>query len=324
MRFRWLSGVLLAGLAVAPPAAANDPVAAARQQFDACQFEQAARTLHDALAQNPRDAGLYYWLGRVHYATRNVDQAVFHAERAVRLEPRNAEYHYWLGRAYGRKATRDRSFGLARRTRSAFEEAVRLDPNHWAAQRAVIDFYLEAPFIVGGGKGKARRQIEDLLARNPAQGHLAQADYWLAENKPEAAAAEYLGVLEVKDAGVDSYLEAARYFLKREDASHTLAAAEAAARVAASDARVAFYRAAASVLSGQRPAEAEQQLKAFLGKALPCANQPSPAEAHEWLGRVYQRLGNCPRAAEEYRRALQLDSGRQSARDRLAQLKDCR
>lgn len=312
-------GLILCGLVMATSlfAAAMDPLQTARHGFEAGNYRNAVATLQAALAQNPQDARLHHWLSRCYYELNDYDRAIESAERAVQLEPQNSEYHRWLGRAYGLKADKVHSFGLARKVRREFEEAVRLNPSSIPARRDLIEFLVDAPWIVGGDKDKAWQQAEAVFALDPVEGHLARAICWLDKNKSEQVEAEYRRVLQLRPQGVEPYLEVADFYQTRQDPTRMEATIEAAARVNASDGRLAYYRGVARVLAGTRLTEAEQFLKSYVAAVPPRSDFPSHASAREWLGRLYERLGKREDAASQYRAALQLDPNRKSAREAL-------
>ena len=140
------------------------------------------------------------------------------ADAAVERAPGNSEYHRWLGRAYGAKADRTRSFLLARRVKGEFEQAVELDPSNIAARRDLLEFYLDAPWIVGGDDGKARDQVRAIALRDPVQGDLARARYFMSEGHGDQAAAAYGRVLAMKPPAADPYFEAAEFFARHRQA----------------------------------------------------------------------------------------------------------
>ena len=311
-----LSGALLAAALLC---AASDPLLIAQRQFEAGSYREATATLQSALAQEPGNAGLHYWLARCYYELGAYDLAISSAEQAVKLDPKNSEYHQWLGRAYGGKAEKVgglSGFSLARKVRREFEEAVHLNPANLRARRDLLEFYLNAPGLVGGDKDKALQHAQAIAALDPVEGHLARAAYWLGKKKPELAEAEYRRVLEEKPGRVEPYLEVADFYQQREDASRMEAAVEPAARVNPSHRALAYYRGVVRVLAGKRLSEAEQLLKSYL-TGPPRSDRPSPASTREWLGRLYERLGKQKEAAGEYRAALQLDPNLKSARDAL-------
>jgi tetratricopeptide (TPR) repeat protein len=295
-------------------------VAAAKQMFQAGKFSMAIQTLNSAGVAG-KDAEASYWLERSYYELRDYDKAVAVGEDAIRLAPQNSAYHLWLGRAYGEKADRDHSFTLARRVKREFEEAVRLDPKNIQARRDLAEFEVDAPWIVGGSRDAALEQVNAIAAIDPAEGHLARATVYLAEKKSDLAEAEFKQVLAVRPAQIDAYTEVADFYVHEGRAADLRATVDAAARVKASDPRLAYYRGVAVVLSGSNLAEGEQDLKSYLANPS-WSDWPSQAAAREWLGRLYEGEGKKADAAEQYRAALHVDPTRKSAQDRLKKLED--
>jgi TolA-binding protein len=112
-------------------------------------------------------------------------------------------------------------------------------------------------------------------------------------------------------------LEAADYYRDRGDAAHMSAAVAAAAKLDPNDRRLGYYRGVADVMSGQRAAEAEQLLRAYLNSMPENSDMPSHASALEWLGALYEKEGRNSEAAQEYKACLDLDPKNHDARDGL-------
>ena len=318
-----LAAVLLFGAPAAP--AASGPVDIARREFDRGNYQQAAAVL-DPLAENSQDARLHFWLGRSYFELHNFGRAVAAAERSVLHDPENSDYHLWLGRSYGRKAEQSgwfSGFSLARKARRQFEEAVRLQPSNFSAQHDLIQFYLEAPGIVGGGQDKALKQIETLAALDAAEGHLGRGAYGVKLKKLEQAEGEYRKVLAGKPRRINIYFDVADFFEARKDPAQMEEAVEGAARIDASDPRLDYYRGVSLVLAGKRPAKAEEFLKNYLAVVPPRSDRPAHAAAREWLGKLYEGQGRCRAAADEYRKALDLDTHLKTAREALKRVEKC-
>jgi cytochrome c-type biogenesis protein CcmH/NrfG len=154
-----LLALVLSMVVVASSQASAPLLEQIERQFDAGRYADAMHLLETAISQSPQDARLHFWMARSAYEMLQFDTAVKSADRACQLEPANGEYHLWLGRALGRWAERDRSFFAARRSGHELEEAVRLAPANIRARRDLAEFYAESPWIVGGGKGKARQEV---------------------------------------------------------------------------------------------------------------------------------------------------------------------
>jgi len=257
----------------------------AQSQFDAGNYKAALDTLSTALAKSPNDAPLHYWSARSNYELRDYDKAISESETAVKLDPKNAEYNRWLGRAYGAKAEQSRSFFLARKVKQAFEAAVRLAPGDIAARRDLMQYCVEAPWIVGGDKDKARQQIEAIAAIDPIQGKMARAAYLATDKQWKAAEAEYVSLIGQHPQNLDAYMEAADYFTGRNDANNLERVINAAPQIGPQDPRLNYYRAVVLVLRQSELPTAAKLLQAYI--SVPeRSDYPSHRSATEWLRRT--------------------------------------
>jgi len=109
---------------------------------------------------------------RVRLTLEQWDAAADECERAVSRDGQNSDYHLWLGRALGEKAERASflsAYSLAKRVRTEFETAVRLNPRNAEALADLGEFYDTAPGIVGGGDNKALGVASQLDSVDPAR-----------------------------------------------------------------------------------------------------------------------------------------------------------
>jgi len=298
---------------------AADAVDRAREQFDAGRYAEAVDTLTARVEHAPRDAAGYFWLGRARFELRDYAGAIAAFERGVELNPDDSEYHRWLGRGYGEEADRKRSFSLAGRVRQQFEAAVRLGPANIAARRDLLQFYLEAPWIVGGGNDKAHQQVNAIAAVDSTAGRFARAAYLMHRNDVSQAAIEYRAAVSARPANLEWYFEAAEFFEKQGDARGLRAALDGAASVDSTDPRLLYFRGITDVVAGVELSDAESLLQRYL--AVPVrSDRPSRSSTHEWLGQLYERLGRVADAESEYRISMALDPDHKSPRERLRRL----
>ncbi|HEY6466373.1 MAG TPA: tetratricopeptide repeat protein [Candidatus Acidoferrales bacterium] len=310
--------------AVAP---ADSPAAVdGSRKVNSGDYRGAISQLQSAVSQNPADASAYYWLGRAFYELDDYDSSAMAEEKAVSLAPKNSEYHDWLGRAYGGKADRERSFFVAKKVKAEFQTAIKLDPSNIDARRDLEDYDINAPWIAGGNKDEAQAQVDAIAAIDPVEGHIARAIYDNeALKKPADAEVEYRAVLNAKSNHIEPYLQAANFFINENKPSDVLAAVNAAAAVAADDARLDFYRGVVAIMNQSDLQSAERNLKSYIASTPARSSWPSHAFARVWLGRLYEALGQPAAAAEQYRAALQLNPNQKEARARLDKLeKDSR
>src|SRR5262245_57864316 len=280
----FLISIILFG---SPAAPAQQPLETARADMDAGRYAEAVKALTAALQAAPKDAALNHWLARAYYEQRSYDKAVTYAEASVKLAPENSEFQRWMGRIYGAKAEESHSFFLARKVKQAFEAAVRLAPRSILARRDLMQYLVEAPWIVGGSKDKAREQVQAISQLDPVEGRLAQAAYLSAQKKWKEAQTEYLAVLEMHPSRIEAYMEAAEFFAGRRDPNNLEKVLADANAVNLHDPRLDFYRAIVLILRGAERATAEKLLTTYINNVPERSDYPSHDSAQKWL-----RTGN--------------------------------
>ncbi len=271
---------------------------------------------------NPKNTEAIIFLTRARLQAGKGEAAVESAETAAELAPNNAQAQFWLGNAYGAhigEVGMLSKMSLAPKLRDAFEAAIRLDPNNLDARESILQFYLQAPSMVGGGRDKALLQVKEITKRDVARGHLAQAQIYLADKKTAAALKSYEAAYAAKpgDASIRlavgiGYQQANRW----NDAFKHFRA------WAAQDdkAGVAWYQIGrSSALSGQLLDEGIAALKKYL--SLPhSANEPQNKHAYYRLGQLYAKAGNKAEAKTAFQSALRLDPGYKEVKAELAKL----
>lgn len=106
------------------------------------------------------------------------DAAIDVLEEALEAHRSAPDLHVALGGAYLQKLNEVgmlRKLLWSRRVRSAFAEAVSVDPNHVPGHWALMEYHLQAPAIAGGCTDEARRRAKIIAGIEPCAGHLARA-----------------------------------------------------------------------------------------------------------------------------------------------------
>lgn len=130
----------------------------------------------DTASPAPEDAQALYAAGVALFDAGRFEDSVRKLQAAVELAPDNSVYHNALGRAYGRTAQHVNWFSavsLAVKTRKEFETAVRLDPDNVDALEDLMQYYRQAPAILGGSTEKAdaiERTLENRVAEQTTSG----------------------------------------------------------------------------------------------------------------------------------------------------------
>jgi tetratricopeptide (TPR) repeat protein len=260
----------------------SDPLSKAEDLYNHTDY-QASLTLVRESGQASGKA--YFLLGRDHYMLGNYKKAAEAFERAFAMEPTSSECALWLGRGYGRRAETSSPFSAPRyaaKARAYFEKAVALDPNNREALSDLFDYYLEAPGFLGGGYDKAARIAQRIAEKNPAEGHLAQAE--LADRRKQFdTAEEQLGrAIQVAPHQVGRVLDLARYLARHGRISESEAAFDQAEQLAPDAPEVSFVRARTYIEQKRNLEQARELLNQYLRSNL-TPEDPSRQQAEKLL-----------------------------------------
>jgi predicted Zn-dependent protease len=296
---RAIPAIFLA-VSVAAGASAQAPdtnLAQANALLQAGEADKAMAVLEPAVEQNDGDAEAHNLECRVWLSVGRTDAAVKECEKAVSLDPRNSNEHLWLGRALGDKADHApfmSAYSLAKRVRSEFEEAVRLDPRNVEALASLGEFYCEAPGVVGGGLDKAEALVLQLDKVDAAQAHELRAR--IAEQRKDYDEAEHelRQSITVGAHPADQWMELASFYRRRERWNEMVAAVRSGANAAQRDkhSAVALYDGAGTLAAANRELPlAAKLLEDYL--ASPNKTEEAPAfAAYARLARVKEQLGD--------------------------------
>ena len=284
------------------------------------RVDDAIVMLQEKIDHAPSDGASYNLLCRAHLTLSSWDAGIGACEKAVSLEPENSFYHLWLGRAYGGKAGHA-SFlsaaGLAKKVRTEFETAVRLNPRNQEARADLADFYIEAPGIVGGGKDKAEAQAQELGALDPAQGSLVRARLAEKSDSWELAEKEYRAAVQISGGRPGTWLNLAQFYRRRGRLAEMQDAIQHAVAAPANQ-HVLMPAAEALIRAKCNLPMAADVLRRYLANE---TVEDAPAfKAHYLLGNLLQAQGNKSAAAKEYRAALSLARNFAAAQNALNHL----
>jgi tetratricopeptide (TPR) repeat protein len=270
---------------------------------------------------NPANAEAYAQLCRVYFLMGDWDGAIANGQKAVQLAPGVAQSHLWLGRAYGRKAEESSSviaFALARKLAKHFEDAYQIDPGNWNIRRDLAEFYVEAPFVVGGGEQKAERVASRSQSSDPVGSSLIRAMIASKDKNWGEAERQYRKAIEAADGAAGPWLDFARYFRSRsrwaefDDAiRHALSAPKRSESL--------FDAGELLTNTGRMLPQAADLLRAYLrGNTW---DDYGPAfRAHYLLGQALEKQGQRQAAIGEYRDTLSLASNYRPAQEALRRL----
>ncbi len=294
----------------------------AQKLLDQGRVDLAIGVLKDQILSEPNNAQAYNLLCRVYLMADKWDAAVSACEQAVKLGPENSQYHLWLGRVYGEKAQHVGGLSAAHvagQVRDEFETAVRLDPKSVDARDDLADFYLQAPWIVGGGEKKAEAQAEEIQLLEPAQADLLRAR--IAEKRKHFDAAEK----QIKQAVQDSrgaagpWMSLANLYWRRGRFDEMEDAIERATAPSLNRPDVLTQAAEILIQSNRNLNRAENLLQRYLSSPNPSEGAPV-FKAHYLLGTLLEQRGQQEQAVTQYQAALAMAAEFAPARNALDRL----
>jgi tetratricopeptide (TPR) repeat protein len=306
---------LFADLAAADRALAGD--APAYHALLEGRVEDARNLLNTTLAQNPGDATAHQLLCRVYYAQDAADAAISQCELAVASEPnsiRASDDQLWLGRAYGLKARRAgplAGFALARKVHASFERAVELNPANADALSDLGEYYISAPFVVGGGMEKAEALTARMMPQFPTAAHRLLGCIAEANKDPAGAESEFKQAIaaprspEAHGSAPEAWIDLAHFYQTHNRPDDALNAIKSG--LAADRTHGPVLVDAASILTAahRAPDLAERCLRIYL--ASPAKTDAAPAfKVHLQLSRLLAARGEAAEADKEAANAAAL------------------
>jgi tetratricopeptide (TPR) repeat protein len=287
-RHRIVQVVLVVSASLTAPTLRAQCVPAVQRLVTGREYDKARTELEAQLKRAPNNDAAMECMGRLLLEQGESGDAVEWLEKAVNLNGKSAQHHLWLGlalRAEGGKAGMLRAAGFVGRMKTELEQALVLDPKLVEARYALLQFYAQAPAMMGGSIPKAREQAAELLKLNPIRGHIGYG--FIAEQEKDYAAAEkeFLAAIAARPDSDVTYSAAGSFYRRRERWADA----------------ISMY---------------EKQLKTMAKDATPSRI----SNAHYFLGIAHEKSGHRDRAKTEYQAAIAANPKNEDAKKALASL----
>ena len=288
--------------------------------YEKGKFDQAANMFQKLRDSSPSDPEIRLWLGKSYSKARQWDKAVQEMENLVRLQPSNAQYHLLLGRACGDRASHSMfitAIGWAKRVRKEFETARKLAPEDVDIRFDLLEYYLDAPEIVGGGKDKAEEEAQAIARLRPEKGFLARATILIKNKKWDLARKELNQAVINYPQSSSACKDLADFLLDRQDFEGALDYATKALALDGKSKRSRLIAAAAKIRLNRDLDETEKTLQDFVAGKLG-DEDPSFEEAYYWLGECRLAKGDKAKAREAFKSSLALNPEYEKAKNGLS------
>ena len=248
------------------------------------------------------------------------DKAIEILEKAVAESPKSAETHYLLGSAYSAKMQASGLFGKTRygpKMKAELETAVALDPAHIEARYLLLHVYAFAPRMMGGSDDKAFEQARAIKSLDPVVGHRAYASIYTQQKKPDLAKQEYLAAIREQPDSPKAHSFFGQYLVNVEkDYTAAFAEFETALKLDPGYMAAFYHIGRTAAQAGTDLARGEDALRKYLAYT-PKPNEPAPANAHYFLGLLYEKEGKKAEAQRSYQAALKLNPTLKEASEAL-------
>jgi Tfp pilus assembly protein PilF len=289
------------------------------QKFDAARAE-----VERLLKAKPADDSALVCMGEIYEREGKSGDAVDWYEKAVKVNDKDPQHHLSLAGALGteaEKANKLRQPFLARRLKTELERAVALGPNLVDAHEGLMQYYTEAPGIVGGSIDKANEQAEIIAKLDPLRGHLARASIARHVGDGAKVESEYkAAIAEAPDSLSTSYMLGGFYESQKRwpDAA---AVYERVITQRPTELMAHFYYGRLSALSGDNLERGEREMRYWIANAPPDAPMVTRSASHVRLGTILEHEGKRDAARVEYETALSINPKNADAKKRLDALK---
>ncbi len=299
--------LLTFALSLCCPAHAGRDLHTAEQDVLQGRADQAFAALHETVAQDPHNAAAHLLLCRTYLSEQRGAEAAEQCRLALDSGlAQDSAAQDWAGRAFGMQAEHAGPLAglkLAGQVRTAFQTAYTLNPRNPAAANDLGEFYIEAPFVVGGGVGKATALAQQVQSTLPEIAHRLRA--LIAEKREDLPGAEQEFVQATEVAQTPgTYVDLGCFYVRQHIPEKAIAAARRAVALDhAFDANV--VDAASSLNDVHQTAPAMQVLRGYLDRGQKSDQAPA-FRVHTLLGQMLASQGHRADARHEFQTALAL------------------
>ncbi|GAA0873550.1 hypothetical protein GCM10009117_26970 [Gangjinia marincola] len=164
----------------------------AEELYHQKEYLKAKPLLKSYLKANPTDERTQMYLGDIAMFQKDFERALEYYTLLVERFPNNADYQFRYGGALAyhvQEMPKVKAVFYVDDIEESFLKAAKLDPSHIEARWALIEFYIQLPYLLGGGEEKALIYAKELAELSKVDGHLAKG--YIADQNDRKKDAEY-------------------------------------------------------------------------------------------------------------------------------------
>ena len=190
------------------------------QLFNDGNFSEAKTFFSNYIKSNKKNPEANFYLGRIYFSESEYEKATDYIEKAAKYDDTNSKYYMWLGHAFGRRtqqASKIRQPFLAKDSKNNYEKAIELDPNNIEARESAMEFYLQAPRFLGGGRDKAEEQANMISTIDEVAGFRAWGRVFTYFDEDDQAYNNYSTAIEIHPEEMEFYFMLFNYHFAEQD-----------------------------------------------------------------------------------------------------------
>ena len=200
-----------------------------------------------------------------------------------------------------------------------FETARQLDPEDLGIRFDLMEFYLNAPGMIGGGKDKAEAEALAISKLEPARGYTARAIILQKEKNWELAEKELTEAAIQYPNDADAWKDLAEFLLERKEFKEALVQVKKSLALESKSKKARLIEAAAQTRLKQNLDEAVRILEELAAGPLG-DDDPAFEEVYYWLGECFRAKGDNVKARKAFLTALSFNPEYDRAKESISKL----
>jgi len=292
--------------------------------IDDHKLDEARAEVQALLKKNASDDVALHCMGMIYVAQDKSGDAEEWFEKAIKVNDNSSAHHLWLGNAIGDQAEHASKLKqpfMARRIKSEFERAVQLDPTSIDARHGLIQFYSQAPGVMGGSMDKAKEQAREIQKVNAMRGHIEMGSLLDRDKDVAGAEHEFEAAIVASPDSAPGYNSLASLYRRQKRYADAVPVYERLLKARPDLVNARLNIAYNLALSGQGLDRGEREARQWFTEPPRDTPAATMSSAHYILGIIYEKQAKKDAAREEYAAAVAANPKNEEAKKALANLK---
>jgi tetratricopeptide (TPR) repeat protein len=282
-----------------------------------------AKAIFEKIEEDSQD---YYnamgYLGGIAFFDGDNERAEELLENVLDEVKSNSDFYYWYGSAVGLRISNANMMTKAMnasKVKDSYEKAAKLDKNHLDSRFGLIEYYLQAPSMMGGSVENALQMANEINEINKIRGFFAKArvyDYQKDEVNTEKT---YLQLIDSTPDVHDYHINLILFYQKYKRWEDAFKAIDNVLTKFPTAKEYHYQIIKTCSISNTKLEKADNAFKEYLTYQ-PAKEEPSHAWAYYRMGLIYELKKDIANAKTHYQKAVELDKDHKEAKEALKKL----